>query len=501
MEDKNLENLFTQLDAEPQTEAGTDPGDNKERVKLEVEQILASKDWTETEKRMLQATKFLHDLEYVLVERDLIRRGVISAEEPELTEQDIAEAGEKLKAYIARDEAIREEIKRRGGRGIKVPAPDWMKERAKRGDVKLNPEDFIEISKYIAEYYLNALKKKDEAEPEPPEVTKQEELEQLAADEAKGIEHIKYKPRYDLKTVTDKFPKVFFSMPMDSAINGQMKWIPMGYGKAESGKEIDLFYSYNFNEPVLKKAGIIPQMTPFDYFLSVVCDNLYEAGNRRASLAKIYKELGYTGNANKERKQEIYDGFVKCGSTILDVDDREVMTAYGKGTYHSISTYVIPVQLCAEKYMANGRIADLQVNIMGFSAFRILGERLGRVTAWPKDFLTRYEGKRTKKYWAVLQYALSEIGWMMKGTRTGGTKIVFKTLYDFVGDKTDKQERATQDVLRGVLEMFKKKGDREYYIEGFRDSRRGEPGIEIIFKSGVIQAPAKKKKRLPKKNS
>lgn len=461
MEDKSLENLFAQLDAESQTEAkteepaeepaeaGTDPGDNKERVKLEVEQILASKDWTETEKRMLQATKFLHDLEYALVERDLIRRGVISAEEPELTEQDIAEAGEKLKAYVARDEAIRAEIKRRGGRGIKVPAPDWMKERAKRGDVKLDPEDFIAISKYIAEYYLNALKKKDEAEPEPPQVN--------------------FIQTDKLDYPLDKPNSVVWNWLAGADKNGQLT-LGIDTSKNATGKEPLILYSINFD--ALEDVRITKTLTPFDKRVYVAVAALYNAGNEIITATQIYKMMGYKGRPGDDDLQAINDSLTKMGAARLYIDTDKENRKYPKYTRFKYDAALLPFE--RKTAYINGKLAESAIHPFREPPLITFASQRKQVTTITRALLESPVSK-TEANLRLEDYLLERIG-RMKNSKGVPRKMLFATIFEQCKITAPMQKQRAPEKIRRYLDHYKEVG----WIDNYREEK---DGVTIVLKS------------------
>ena len=189
----------------------------------------------------------------------------------------------------------------------------------------------------------------------------------------------------------------------------------------------------------------------------------------------------------------------------MRIDDGEVSKAYKKESFNEMVSPIFPNQIIAEKHMSNGMVADTSVRLLGHSPFYELARKLGdRIQTLPNDFLTRYNGKRTWKYWAVLQYTMRQIFWMIKSdspqreTRHT-TKILYETLFAHVGDKTTKQENATKTVFYKVLDMFMPdKTGREYFITGYEETTEGNPGVTIRLKPELIPPP-KAVQRIPQK--
>lgn len=305
-----------------------------------------------------------------------------------------------------------------------------------------------------------------------------EVLEQAAEE----LPRIKYKKTTEIKTVTDKLSNVFFSLaaPAGSAaaVNGQRQMIPLRYESNNSAKEITLFYDYVYNEDVLKENGLIKKFDDYDFFVMAIMDNLFGAGNEVVSFTKIYNEMGGEGSPTSKQLEPIYHSLLKGLSTIITIDDAEAQKAWKKdtGTYHEIVSPVIPVQIGNERFIANGKIANGFVRINGYSPFMQVARPLGHVTAWDKNILRLYSGRKTKRYYSVMRYLIMQIGWMRNGTRNN--KIKYSTLYEYTGDTTTRAQQLTRDMMYRLLDEVFKPAD---YITAYKEEADPTPGVVLTL--------------------
>ena len=215
-----------------------------------------------------------------------------------------------------------------------------------------------------------------------------------AAEQAeKELLRIQYNKTIDLKTATGKFSKVFFSLaapPPKGEIDGQRQFTTLRYEGSKSKKEISLFYDYTWHEETLKKYGLDKKFDDFDFFVSSILDNQLAAGNNQISFTKLYKEMGGRDNPTGKQLEPLYHSLIKGLSTMMYMDDYEVMEAYNKhpdGKYHEIITPVMPVIIGNERYIANGKLANGYVKILDYSPFWRVSEPIGQITSWEKEIL------------------------------------------------------------------------------------------------------------------
>lgn len=310
-----------------------------------------------------------------------------------------------------------------------------------------------------------------------------------------NLPRIQYKKTTDLKTATDKLVNVFFSLSAPeprAAINGQVRmtgW-PVRYEGRKSKKEITLFYDYSWNEETLKRYGLDKNFSDLDFFAMSACDNLFAAGNDTVSLARIYTEMGGRAEGVTGKQLEpIYYSLLKGQSTILTIDDSDVMRAWGNkqdGKYHEIISPVMPVVLGNERFIANGKLANGYVKITAFSPFRRIAEALGHITAWDKDVLRLYSGRKTKRYYSVLRFLMTQIAWMRNGTRSN--KILYSSLYSHTGDTSTRDKQLARDMMYRLLnEVFIP----TEYVKSYIEEAEPTPGVVLTLHKKRLQIKGK----------
>ena len=136
----------------------------------------------------------------------------------------------------------------------------------------------------------------------------------------------------------------------------------------------------------------------------------------------------------------------------------------------------MPVQLASEKFIANGNVAKAQIIINGLSPFYVLSQNIGHFTTWKKEILQLYSGRKTGRYYTVLQYLMSQIAWIRNPNSKRNNKITYRELYEYNGDKSTRAKQLTRDMAYRLLtEVFKPAG----YVSSFKEDNKGEPGIVI----------------------
>lgn len=453
-----LDNLFQDLDelaagtgnAPKEDQAGPDPGEalKGDQAGDELARILADHRWTEQERKILQATKFFRDLQRALVERDLVARGVISAEPPELTEADIAEAGEALAIFHAREEAIQRAIKDRGGHVVKVTAPEWLKEKAKGKDLTLTPDEVFKISEYIAEYILEAAGKGKNAK--PPEVT------------AKQAEKLEYP--------LDKPNSVIWDLLTETAPNGQ---ITLKFNTTQGGKGKDalIMYSIDFDalEPDLK---ITKALTPFDKRVYVAAAALYNAGNEIITATQIHKMMGNTTRPGDDALQEINDSLTKMGAARVYIDTDKESRKYPKYARFKYDAALLPFE--RKTAYINGKLAESAIHLFREPPLVTFAKQRKQVTTIKRALLESPMSK-TEENLRIEDYLLERIGRMKNSATKTPRKILYETLFERCRISGKQKQRAPKKV-KTYLDHYKAQG----WIDGYREEK---DGISVILKS------------------
>lgn len=311
---------------------------------------------------------------------------------------------------------------------------------------------------------------------------------------AEDLPRIKYNPTTKLETVTDKLANVFYSLAAPAGgfggLNGQRQMIPLKYEGKKSKKEITLFYDYVYDETTLAKYSLSKEFDDFDFFVMTILDNLFVEGNTAVTLTKIYNEMGNTKSPNPEQLEPILNSLIKGMSTIITIDDMEVQKAWNigpNGKYHVITSPVIPVQLGTERFLVNGRISNGFVRINARSPFLQVAAPLGHVTAWDKEILKLYKGRRTKRYYSVLRFLMMQIGWMRNSKSKRSNKILYDALYSHTGDRSTRAKQLTRDMMYRLLDDVFIPAQ---YVTSYKEDGKGNPGVILTINKNRQKLPS-----------
>lgn len=299
--------------------------------------------------------------------------------------------------------------------------------------------------------------------------------------EKKQLPKVAYtKGTKDVKTVTDKFANLFFSIAAPQSkgeLNGQRQFIPVRYEKRGAKKEITLLYDYSFNEDTIQRFGLSRNFDDQAFFVASVVDNLLDEGNSTISATKLWHEMGNDGSPSADALTNLINILRLGMSTIITADISQIVEAWGiakDGKSRELISQVIPVQIAHEKFAANGKTASAMINITGHTPFYIIGYPLNHYTTWSKDILRRYKGRRTKRYYSVLRFLITQIGWMRNGKSRRSNKILYESLYEYTGDKTTRARQLSRDMMYKLFdEVFIPTG----YISAYKEDSSGKPGV------------------------
>lgn len=317
----------------------------------------------------------------------------------------------------------------------------------------------------------------------------------------KELQQVQYTDSGKIMTSTDKFANIFFSLsaPQSKAdIPGQLSFEPIAldYENANGKNDITLFYDYAFNEAAIKKYGLSKSFTDEAFFVASVIDNLYAEGNTTVSLTKIWHEMGHSGSPKPDALTEL-SKILRLGlSTIITADISDINTAWGitdDKTETTIVSAAIPVQILEKKFKANGKTANALVNITGHTPFYLIGYPINHYSTWNKDILRLYTGKRNARYYSVLRYLISNIGWLRNPKSKRSNKLTYKDLYEKTGSKNTRAQQLTKETFFRLLdEVFIPTG----YVKAYKeDIKKAAPGVLLE----VTQNPQEPKKNHKKR--
>ncbi len=264
---------------------------------------------------------------------------------------------------------------------------------------------------------------------------------------------IRYENGDILQTTNTKLANEFYSFaPPFTEIEGQLTLNTIYANKA--GRDIIVYSCFSFNEDELKRHGITRrQFTDYDYFVAMVCNNLYLEGNIKVSLTKIWHEMGNPKSPNPKQLQELREALILGATTFLYINNKEVLDLYKIDTdkYSDIISPVIPAQIKTDYSRANGNIMDGTVKLNDLSPFILVANPLNQICTWDKQVLKLYDGSRSARYWRVMRYLMGQIAWI-RNNPSRNNKITIEHLCAAVGDKTRADKQRTLKLTYELLD-------------------------------------------------
>lgn len=284
--------------------------------------------------------------------------------------------------------------------------------------------------------------------------------------------------------------------PKRGEIPGQLSFFPVSYEKAGK-EEITLYYALDYDGDVLKKLGLTGETTAEDFFILSVIADAAVTGNTNISPAKLYRE--FAGKApNTDQRTQFVNRLMKMAGTMVDLDDREVMQAWGQETYNQYYGQLAPLKFINKRHVVNGGIVDGIIKITDFPDVLRTGRQIGQYITIPKTLLyvKKKNGravKRTPRFYELLMILLKEIAMIKNGSRQN--KILYSWLYKEL-DIAEKDYHGREDALETlyvILDHFK----REKWITGYKEETTkstGEVGVKFYWTDADGKTIADKKK-------
>lgn len=375
-----------------------------------------------------------------------------------------------------------------------------------KGDTSITDEQSKEIKSILAKmdsFFCSNLSK-EEIEQTPAEelqdkvgdllilfITQENPTPETAERITENLPRLSYHPSTKITTVTDKLMNVFFSVnaPKEAGVlNGQQRMaipvddlIPVKYEGHNSGTEITLYYDYFYDEETLSRFGISKGFEGYESFVATIIDNLYDNGDRVVSYSKFLEEMGATGRPSAEDITKLANALIKGATTNFYMNDKEVQQKLGKNDSYTeiIGQKVFPIIIKNTRNGKTGFATDGAIIIEGHTPFYKVGASLNRITRWKKEILQLYKGRRTDRYWNVLQFLFREIGWMRNAKSKRSNKILYSSVYAQNGDTTTRAKQLTRTMLFRLLdECFIPAG----YVTAYKEDNGGSgPGVKITL--------------------
>lgn len=251
--------------------------------------------------------------------------------------------------------------------------------------------------------------------------------------------------------------------------------------------------------------NLIPFDPGFDYFVMLMCDQLYEEGNREVTPTYFLKRMSipYSDAAVKK----LLFTLIKGASTQLDINNINMLEFLGvdEDKRKAIIGAALPIVIKYDPKKYRGNLSNMTIRINDYTPFRQVADPVRHLETFDKELLTLYEGNRNDKYWRLLHYLYVHIAWLRNDNTKGKKRdncFLMSTIWAELGDVTTHQRAATRKMFLDILEqcfirrdyIYKVVADPEdsdkYYLLYHKERK---PGINAGKRDLVPELPDKRK--------
>ena len=245
----------------------------------------------------------------------------------------------------------------------------------------------------------------------------------------------------------DKVNSTVWNMLQETT--GRQTKLALKAEKDGSEKQLNIYYSIDFEE--LETAGlkITKRLTPFDKRVYIAIAALYNAGNKVITLTQIHYAMGNTGRPAAAHLQKINDSVTKMRSANVFIDTLEESQVYNYPRF-KYEDYLLPVARTTA--IVNGKIADAAIHIKGEPPIMTFARQRKQITTITVKVLQSPLSK-TDANLLIDDYLIERIG---RAKHTGkGLKILYSTLYEKAQITTKNQRARAPEKIETYLKHYK----------------------------------------------
>ena len=253
---------------------------------------------------------------------------------------------------------------------------------------------------------------------------------------------------------------------------GKQLKLAINTAKSGSDKQLNVYYSIDFDE--LEKNGIkvTKKLLPFDKRVYIAVAALYNAGNNYITLTQIYYAMGNTGKPSGKQLEKISESVTKMQGANIFIDNIQESEAYNYLRFH-YKGYLLPIEITTATI--NGQLAESAIRILREPPMMTFAKQRKQITTITVKVLQSPISK-TDANLLIDDYLIERIGRAKRGGH--GCKILYDTLYENAQIITRMQRSRATEKIKTYLDHYKTCGLIENYS-------MLEDGIKISFAQGL----------------
>ena len=249
---------------------------------------------------------------------------------------------------------------------------------------------------------------------------------------------------------------------------GRQLRLKLDTAKAGSEKNINIYYSIDFDELENSGIKITKKLLPYDKRVYIAISALYNAGNSYITLTQIYYAMGNTGKPSTNQLEKINESVTKMRGANIFIDNIQESEAYNYLRFKHTG-YLLPAEITTATI--NGQLAESAIHILREPPVMTFAKQRKQITTITVKVLQSPISK-TDANLLIDDYLIERIA---KAKRSGQScKILYDTLYDHAQITTYKQKARAPEKIKTYLDHYAACGMIAAY-------KMGKDGIQIEF--------------------
>lgn len=309
-------------------------------------------------------------------------------------------------------------------------------------------------------------------------------------DEKANLPQIKAKAVSNYPVTLDKISTMAaFDWLRDADVDGQISMLPLKMESRKSKEPLTAYYSMRFSDDLPPE--IMRKLLPFDRLVYFAAAAEQKRNGDLMSIRQIHRAMGNKGDPSPNQIQKIHDSIVKMNAALVSIDCSEERRAYNNDAYIDYYGSLFPMEM--KRAWINGQLVESAVHILRpkLPLISIAEGRNYQLEEVPIDLFNSRLNK-TDSNIAMQFFTLEQLCRLKNGTRGIRNKILYSTIYQKMGAKTDKQQQRAKGYFLKFLDELKEKG----FIRNWKEettASTGEVGVKFEYDTKE-QTPAIKKR-------
>ena len=263
------------------------------------------------------------------------------------------------------------------------------------------------------------------------------------------------------------------SLPPD----GQISMLPIKEESDDSPVELTSYYSLTFSEdlpPEIKR-----RLTPFDRLICGAVDSLQKKNGDIMSISQIHRAAGNKRPPSKAQYKKIHDSIIKMNAAHATLICQQVRDHYGNQGYIDYYGSLFPMEM--QRAVINGQVVEGAIHVLReeLPLISVAKGRDHQIEDIPTELLDS-KLSQTDANLAMEFFVLEQLLKIKSPRRKAANKILYSTLFEKMGAKTDKQKQRAKKAFFTYLDELKEKKFIISYKEETTKST-GETGITFKY--------------------